>query len=90
MSGDTVVLVLALAVALAGFFLFRAATDKPMYPGFNAPRAGQVAPMGPPPGTTLVEESPLLRLGRWWPLGLAVLIAGGAAVALRRRRSRHQ
>jgi hypothetical protein len=33
---------IVIVVAIAGYFLFRAATEKPAYPGLNAPQPGKM------------------------------------------------
>jgi hypothetical protein len=35
-------IVIVIVVAIAGFFLYHAATEKPTYPGLNAPQPGRV------------------------------------------------
>jgi hypothetical protein len=41
-SPAVMAIAIAIVVVLAGFFLFRAATEKPTYPGLNAPQPGKM------------------------------------------------
>ncbi len=57
-SPAAVVVAIVAIAAIAALFLFRAATDKPAYPGAMAGKPGQGPMTGPPPGMNIPGRTP--------------------------------